>query len=315
MVGQINGRRGNIGFIPVHYLDQSLDFTELVALYRLADVAFITSIRDGMNLVAFEYVATQKGRHGVLVLSEFTGAAQSLAAGAVRINPWNIDEVAVALNEALTMSPAERRSRHDYCFRHVLTHTSERWSDSFLDALAAACQEDEEASAAIPPLLDVGQIVLDFKITGKRRFILMEVMDCLIASRGQRGLAIKRFGSLVQLPQKIREALKVMVADPNLTLVLSSGLPPELMERLFGTLPAILIAHRAASVRARNGEWNYAMTGEAAPWISNVVQAVEWMQKKTPASYIEHTPYSVSWNWEDLQADVGQAHVGGSVFQ
>ena len=78
LVGRINGRFGAPGYTPVHYLDQSVNLTEMVSLYSLADACVVTSLRDGMNLVSYEYVACQRERHGVLVLSEFAGAAQAL---------------------------------------------------------------------------------------------------------------------------------------------------------------------------------------------------------------------------------------------
>ena len=86
IVGRINGAFGTLTYVPIHHLDRQLSFTELCALYAVTDVALITSLRDGMNLVSYEYVACQADNAGVLVLSEFAGAAQSLGAGALLVN-------------------------------------------------------------------------------------------------------------------------------------------------------------------------------------------------------------------------------------
>ena len=114
LVGRINGRFGSVASVPIHYLDQSIPFDKMCALNRVADALVVTSIRDGMNLVAYEYIACQRGSNGVLILSEFAGAAQSLGAGALQVNPWNISEVADAIHKALTMPEKERQERTDY---------------------------------------------------------------------------------------------------------------------------------------------------------------------------------------------------------
>lgn len=85
--------------MPIHHLDRCLTFRELCALYSITDVALVTSLRDGMNLVSYEYIACQSDNHGVLVLSEFAGAAQSLGAGSILVNPWNINDVSNAIYE------------------------------------------------------------------------------------------------------------------------------------------------------------------------------------------------------------------------
>jgi trehalose 6-phosphate synthase/phosphatase len=105
------------------------------ALYHVADVMLISSVRDGMNLVAYEYIACQKDRAGVLIISEFAGAAQSLGAGAIQVNPWDVHDLAIAINGALGLSPLERREYHEYAFNHVMTHTAEHWARSFLQTL------------------------------------------------------------------------------------------------------------------------------------------------------------------------------------
>ncbi|KAL0306620.1 UNVERIFIED_CONTAM: Alpha,alpha-trehalose-phosphate synthase [UDP-forming] 1 [Sesamum radiatum] len=132
IVGRINGRFGTLTAVPIHHLDRSLDFHGLCALYAITDVALVTSLRDGMNLVSYEYVACQDSKKGVLILSEFAGAAQSLGAGAILVNPWNITEVAAAIGQALKMPPEEREKRHRHNFLHVTTHTAQQWAEFFV---------------------------------------------------------------------------------------------------------------------------------------------------------------------------------------
>jgi trehalose 6-phosphate synthase/phosphatase len=132
IVGRINGRFGTLTFMPIHHLDRSLAFHQLCALYAITDVFLVTSLRDGMNLVSYEFVACQNAKKGVLVLSEFSGAAQSLGAGAILVNPWNIREMYMAIEDALNMPETESKERHKHNFSHVTNHTAQAWADTFV---------------------------------------------------------------------------------------------------------------------------------------------------------------------------------------
>ena len=133
-VGRINGDHSRIGRTPLHYLHQSLPREELTAFYLAADVMLVTPLRDGMNLVAKEYVACRHDDGGVLVLSEFTGAARELTS-ALLVNPHDLDGVKAAVARALEMPPDEARSRMKTLRRHVKRHDVDQWAHEFLDAL------------------------------------------------------------------------------------------------------------------------------------------------------------------------------------
>ncbi|KAM0747052.1 trehalose-6-phosphate synthase [Meredithblackwellia eburnea MCA 4105] len=134
LVGRINGRFGTVEFMPIHFMHRSIPFEELTALYSVADVCLVTSTRDGMNLVAYEYIASQQKTHGVLILSEFAGAAHSLN-GSIIVNPWNTAETANAINKAVTMAPEMREERHEKLFRYVSKYTASNWGTEFVAEL------------------------------------------------------------------------------------------------------------------------------------------------------------------------------------
>ena len=121
-MGSTNERAGTIEFMPIHFMHKSVSFDELLALYAVSDACLVSSTRDGMNLVAYEYIATQQKRHGVMVLSEFTGAAQSLN-GSLIINPWNTEELAGAIHEAVTMGEEQRAINYQKLERYVMKYT------------------------------------------------------------------------------------------------------------------------------------------------------------------------------------------------
>ncbi|KZZ97037.1 alpha,alpha-trehalose-phosphate synthase [Ascosphaera apis ARSEF 7405] len=143
LVGRINGKFGTVEFMPIHFLHKSVNFDELIALYAVSDVCVVSSTRDGMNLVSYEYIACQAKRHGVLVLSEFAGAAQSLN-GSIIFNPWNTDELANAFQEAVTMSNEQRALNFQKLDAYVNKYTSAFWGQSFVSELTRISEHSEK---------------------------------------------------------------------------------------------------------------------------------------------------------------------------
>ena len=144
-VGRINGEHGEVGVAPVHYLHQSYPREEMAALYLAADVMLVTPLRDGMNLVAKEYVACRFNETGALVLSEFTGAADELS-GAFIVNPHDIEGLKDAIVRAATISPAEARRRMRSMRRRVMDHDVAYWAQTYLDALSQVPLRDHPGS-------------------------------------------------------------------------------------------------------------------------------------------------------------------------
>ncbi|KAF2493768.1 alpha,alpha-trehalose-phosphate synthase [Lophium mytilinum] len=157
LVGRINGKfgtfkievctilltlTGTIEFMPIHFMHKSVSFDELIALYAVSDVCLVSSTRDGMNLVSYEYIATQQKRHGVMILSEFTGAAQSLN-GSLVVNPWNTEELADAIHDAVTMGDEQRAINYQKMAKYVNKYTSAWWGQSFVRELTRISEHAE----------------------------------------------------------------------------------------------------------------------------------------------------------------------------
>jgi trehalose 6-phosphate synthase len=136
LVGSINGAFGDVGRSPVHYLHRSFAMPELVALYRAADVMLVTPVRDGMNLVAKEYVASRVDERGVLVLSELTGAAHELRS-ALQVNPYDVDGLKDIIVQALELPEGDQARRMVSLRRVVERHHVHAWADAFLEGLSA----------------------------------------------------------------------------------------------------------------------------------------------------------------------------------
>jgi trehalose 6-phosphate synthase len=139
--GSINGEFGDFDWTPVRYIHRAIPRATLTALFRASQVGLVTPLRDGMNLVAKEYVASQDPADpGVLVLSKFAGAAEDLVE-AITVNPYDANEVAEALHTALTMPAEERRERYEALIQRVRTNNVTRWREAFLEALRSAPSE------------------------------------------------------------------------------------------------------------------------------------------------------------------------------
>lgn len=142
LVGQTNGAFGTLDWTPIRYSYGHLDFKEILALYRLADVALVTPLRDGMNLVAKEYCAANTDNDGVLILSEFAGAVEELHEHALIVNPHDIDQTAKAIHDACIMPHHERHDRMDRMRSYLQTHDVHRWSETYLEHLDAPLEEE-----------------------------------------------------------------------------------------------------------------------------------------------------------------------------
>jgi trehalose 6-phosphate synthase len=134
LVSQINGEFTEAGWVPIHYMHRNLTRKQLLAYYRTADIALVTSLKDGMNLVAKEFCAAQVDERGVVIISEFAGAAAELQHGALVVNPNDLAGIAEAIHRACVMPVEEKRSRMKLLRDIVRTYNVQGWAESFLSA-------------------------------------------------------------------------------------------------------------------------------------------------------------------------------------
>jgi trehalose 6-phosphate synthase len=161
LVGEINGQFTRAGWAPIHYIFRALDRTELLAHYVAADVALITPLKDGMNLVSKEYCASNTHENGTLILSEFAGSASQMHRWALTVNPHDVDGVATAIYRACTMTAGERRSRMRHMRRSIKGNDIYKWVDDFLRAAASKTLHDFPYEEEYLPVLESREITLD----------------------------------------------------------------------------------------------------------------------------------------------------------
>lgn len=309
IVGRINGRFGTLTRVPIHHLDRSLDFHALCALYAVTDVALVTSLRDGMNLVSYEFVACQDAKKGVLILSEFAGAAQSLGAGALLVNPWNITEVAAAIGKALNMSDEEREQRHQINFLHVTEHTAQEWAEFFVSELNDTVVEAQLRVTQIRPVLPVESAVNNFLNCSNRLLILgfNAALTETIDTPGRRG------GDQVKdmnfkLHPELDGPLSVLCNDPKSTIVILSGSRRIDLDNNFGEYDMWLAAEHGMFLRhTRRGDWMTTMPEHLnLDWIASVYHVFEYFRERTPRSTIELRDISLVWNYKYADFEFGR---------
>ncbi|KAK2642639.1 hypothetical protein Ddye_024402 [Dipteronia dyeriana] len=307
IVGRINGRFGTLTAVPIHHLDRSLDFHALCALYAVTDVALVTSLRDGMNLVSYEFVACQASKKGVLILSEFAGAAQSLGAGAILVNPWNITEVAASIGYALNMPADEREKRHQLNFMHVTSHTSQEWAATFVSELNDTIVEAQLRTCQIPPSLPIRDAV-DSYFQSSNRLIILGFNSTLTVPRdsmGRRGAQIREME--LKLHPDLKEPLKKLCDDQLTTIVVLSGSGRSVLDDNFGEYNMWLAAENGMFLRLTTGEWMTTMPEHLnMDWVDSVKHVFEYFTERTPRSHFELRETSLVWNYKYADIEFGR---------
>ncbi|KAK6132530.1 hypothetical protein DH2020_033739 [Rehmannia glutinosa] len=307
IVGRINGRFGTLTAVPIHHLDRSLDFHALCALYAVTDVALVTSLRDGMNLVSYEFVACQDSKRGVLILSEFAGAAQSLGAGAILVNPWNITEVASAIGQALNMPAEEREKRHRHNFEHVTTHTAQQWAEFFVSELNDTVIEAQQRIRKVPPQLVVSDAIRRYLQSNNRLLILgfNVTLTEPIETPGRRGDQIKEME--LKLHPELKGPLTMLCSDPNTTIVVLSGSDRSVLDDNFGEYNMWLAAENGMFLRSTKGEWMTTMPEHLnMDWVDSVKHVFEYFTERTPRSHFERRETSLVWNYKYADVEFGR---------
>jgi trehalose 6-phosphate synthase/phosphatase len=297
-IGRINGQYGSLGWVPVWYLYRFLPFHELTALYNLADVALITPLRDGMNLIAKEYVAAKKERGGVLVLSGMAGAASELSE-AIIVNPNNQDQVAEALKEALEMDEAEQVERLRTMQKRIRRYDVVRWAHDFLEKLDDVWTHNKSIleRKLVPSLRE--KLIRDYR-NAKKRLLILDYEGTLtpVASRV----------SSAKPDERLRQTLRELLRDGNNEIVVISRRDREVLTGWFDGLDVGMIAEHGVWVRDRGGAWNL-IESARNDWMQEVHPLLELYMDRTPGSTIEVKEYSLIWHYRRSDPDLALQRV------
>ncbi len=286
LIGKINGKFGTTGWTPIIYQYKSLSFPTLVAMYAMSDVALVTPLRDGMNLIAKEYLASRRDDSGVLIISEMAGAAKELGE-AIIINPNNREEIAEALRQALTMPADEQRRRNQIMRRRLSRYNVVRWANDFLELLSGARQTDR---VFFGKLLNepTRRQLLHAYAGAQRRLLLLDYDGTLVG--------FHRRPSNAKPGKDVLALLQSLGNDPSNETVLISGRTRGTLDEWFGELPLSLVGEHGAWIRSRGGEWTLARP-LANDWKTNILPLLERYVDRLPGSSIEEKDYAVAYHF------------------
>lgn len=296
IVGRINGRYGTLDWTPVLYLYRSLPFHTLAALYQLADVALVTPLRDGMNLIAKEFVASKADGKGVLVLSELAGASNVLGESLI-VNPNSRDTVVEALKRALTMPEEEQIERNRLMQKRLRRYDLDSWAGDFMDGLSRISSVRERLSAK--------------RLSGDGTKSLADAY----ARAGKRLILLDYDGTLVDFadtPDAARpdealiELIGALAGDPKNEVVIISGREKGDLTAWFGDLDVGLVAEHGIWVKDKGADW-----GMIEPlrddWKRDVRPFLERYVDRTPGSFIEEKDHSLVWHYRKAVPGLGSA--------
>ena len=322
-VGRITGAYGNVHWTPLIYQYRNLGLEEIVALYRACDVALITPLRDGMNLVAKEFMASRPDQTGALILSEMAGAAKEMGEALI-INPFHHEDFAQALEQALTMPAEEQVRRNKLIQERLRRYDVNRWADDFIQAMQAT--QKTEATRRARSLTSKAQagLVQQFK-SAERRALLLDYDGTLVP--------FAQSPRLARPDAELLNLLSVLGADPANEVVIVSGRTRRDLEEWFGKLPVALVAEHGIWLRqlqaprperelsqlaapSKNpplriednprspGEWKM-LKNITTEWKERVRPILQLFVDRLPGALLEEKEFSLAWHYR--RADPDQA--------
>lgn len=293
LVGNINARYRSFDWNPIEYFYKGFPIETLSALYNTADVCLISSLRDGMNLVCKEYVASRNDNKGVLILSEMAGASKELI-DAIIINPTNISEVKKAIQTALKMPEEEATERMKAMRKMVFKYNIHHWVKIFMRRLdeVKQIQKSMKAKSLKSPVKDE---VLEAYKKAKNRLLILDYDGTLVGFKKQIEQASP--------DQELYYLLDTIQNNPKNHLAIISGRNHKTLEEWFGNKKYNLIAEHGAWSRI-NQKWHH-IPGLSNAWKEEVHLLMDAFSDRTPGSFVEEKSYSLVWHYRNVQKGLG----------
>lgn len=294
LVGRVNGRFATIDWTPIWYFYRSLPYDDLIALYTTSHIAMITPLRDGMNLVAKEYVATRVERDGVLILSEMAGAANELSQ-ALLINPENMNQVAGALDQALRMSLDEQRHRMEAMQQRLARYTVEKWASDFVKNLKKSVRTLPGSSACQKMTPSITEALLTEYRTCHKKLVLLDYDGTLVGFRDNPEDAVP--------DSELYELLNRINKDEETEVAIISGRERAILERWFNNTKYTLISDHGIWMRRAGKQWEK-LEEPKTDWKDSIRSVMEDFVDRTPGAFVEEKEYSLAWHFRKADEDL-----------
>ncbi|HER10049.1 MAG TPA: bifunctional alpha,alpha-trehalose-phosphate synthase (UDP-forming)/trehalose-phosphatase [Bacteroides sp.] len=293
-VGKINGTYGDLNWTPVWYFYRSMSFENLILLYYYSDIGLITPLRDGMNLVAKEFIATKTEGTGVLILSEMAGSAKEMNE-AILINPNNREEMAEAIRQAIEMPVEEQKKRNEHLQKRLKRYTVEKWAGDFVSGMKEIKTIQRTYSSKKMNAQVTGTILDNFR-SSEKRILFLDYNGTLVYSKKAREYAS---------PDKELYALLDRLEERSVDIVLMSSRDRDTLEKWFGDRDLMLFAEHGIWKKTGKEGWQQTSQPMGNFWKESIRPAMESYVDRTPGSYLEEMNNVLSWHFEKADPDHG----------
>ena len=294
LVGRINGKYGTVNWTPIHYFYRSFSLADLSAFYRMADVALVTPMRDGMNLVAKEYVASRLDKKGVLILSEMAGASKELSE-AIIVNPNDKQQMVEAIHQALTTPEEQQRKSMDLMQTTLRHYNIDHWVNLFLSRLTEIKNHQKALETRMLKEEGITRIVEDYQASSKR--LLFLDYDGTLTNFTNNPEKAKPDDELLEI-------LGYLADDKDNEVIVISGRDRDSLGNWLGHLNVHLICEHGVFRRKIGEDWEAEHIDTS--WKKEIRDNLEIYVNRTPGSFIEEKQYSLAWHFRRVEAGLGE---------
>ncbi len=294
-IGRINGKFGNIKWTPINYQFTSLPFEMLTSYYAISDVALITPLRDGMNLIAKEYIATRSDEKGVLILSEMAGASKELGE-AIIINPNSLEEIADGLKLALEMPVEEQIRRNKIMQDRLRRYDIIKWGDDFISELLSVKEEQKILEMRLLNKNDEGLMINDY-VNANKRLIFLDYDGTLVPFADRPEDAVPG--------DEILEILRKISDDDKNYVIIISGRDRKTLQKLFGNFNVGFIAEHGVHIKEKDGDGEWRQIRKLdTKWKPKILSILQDYVDRVPYSFIEEKDFSVVWHYRKSDVEL-----------
>lgn len=295
LVGRINGNFGKMNWTPIHYFYRSFPLTALSAFYRMADVALVTPMRDGMNLVCKEYIASKLDKKGVLILSEMAGASKELS-DAILINPNDLDQMVRAIKKALEMPESKQKSCMHSMQESIKRYSIHHWVNMFMERLKIAKNEQKALETKVLDKEYKSEIVTAYK-NAKKRLIFLDYDGTLVGFHSD-PLECKPNKELVTI-------LKKLTSDEKNRVVVISGRGRDTLQTWLKGFNLEIVAEHGVWIKENGKDWR-TLINLGHEWKAEILKVLEGYVDRTPGSFVEQKDYSLVWHYRKVETGLGE---------
>lgn len=285
-VGRINGQFGRLHWIPIRYFYRVFSFNQLIEFYSIADIAVFPSLRDGLNLMAKEYVATKGEESGVLVVSEFAGVSKELVE-AIIVNPKDRDSFSETFKRALNMPLEEQQGRLRAMRKRLMHYDARRWNEDFLASLNNVRKRQQQFEMKMLSESNEMELIEHYR-NSKRRLLFLDYDGTLLSFVEEPKEAVPS--------EEILNVLSQLCNDNRNTVVIISGRDKATMHNWFGKLRVDLVAEHGIWTKEEGSDWKE-FGVFSADWKMKIRPLLELYTDRCPGAFIEEKDFSIAWHY------------------